>query len=100
MNEPPAILSCSVLFTAACPTVASRRPALALKYLQGPFDVYIPYILFILRNADLRADRYADARLRYEQFYPALAEDDPMVHRANYRAAIDLSVVLERMYGM
>jgi tetratricopeptide (TPR) repeat protein len=69
----------------------------ALKYLEGPFDVYIPYMLFILRNADLRAGRYADARLRYEQFYPALAADDPVVHRSNYRAAIDLSVVLERM---
>jgi len=68
----------------------------ALKYLQGPFDVYIPYMLSILRNADLRAGRYTDARLRYEKFYPALAEDDPVVHRSNYRAAIDLSVVLER----
>jgi hypothetical protein len=26
-----------------------------------------------------------------------LAADDPVVHRSNYRAAIDLSVVLERM---
>ena len=69
----------------------------ALEYLQGPFDVYIPYMLVILRNADLRAGRYADIRLRYEQFYPALAADDPVVHRSNYRAAIDLSVVLERM---
>jgi TolB-like protein/Tfp pilus assembly protein PilF len=69
----------------------------ALKYLEGPFDVYIPYMLFILRNADLRAGRYGNARLRYEQFYPALAADDPVVHRSNYRAAIDLSVVLERM---
>jgi tetratricopeptide (TPR) repeat protein len=69
----------------------------ALEYLDGPLDMYRTYMLFILRNADLRATRYSDARSRYEQFYPTLAEADPVIHRANYRAAIDLAVVLERM---
>ena len=69
----------------------------ANKYLNGAFSVYVPYMLFILRNGDLQKNRYADIRLRYEQFYPGLGEEDPLVHRSNYRAAIDLSVVLEKM---
>lgn len=69
----------------------------ARNYLEGPFDVNRPPMLFIIRNADMRAARYADARMMYEDLYPGLAEDDPVVHRSNYRAAIDLSVVLERM---
>ncbi len=69
----------------------------ARKYLEGPIDAYTPYMLFILRNGDLGAGRYDDIRLRYKQIYPALAEEEPVIHRSNYRAAIDLSVVLERM---
>jgi TolB-like protein/Tfp pilus assembly protein PilF len=69
----------------------------AAGYLDGPLDIYRTYMLFILRNADLRASRYAEARSRYEEFYPALAEADPVVHRSNYRAAIDLAIVLEEM---
>jgi TolB-like protein len=69
----------------------------ALKGLEGPFYVHTSYMLFIVRNVDLRTGRHADARLRYEQFYPDLAEEDPVVHPSNYRAAIDLSVVLQRM---
>lgn len=69
----------------------------ALKSLEGPFYVRTPYLLSILRNADLRAGRYADALRRYEEFYPALAAEEPLVHLSNFRAAIDLSVVLEKL---
>jgi hypothetical protein len=69
----------------------------ARKYLEGPLDIFVPYMLFILRNGDLRAGNYDDIRARYEQSFPALAGDEPVVHRANYRAAIDLSVVLRRL---
>ncbi len=54
-------------------------------------------MLFILRNAALQDGRYADIRSRYEELYPGLAAQDPVVHRSNYRAAIDLAVVLEKM---
>jgi tetratricopeptide (TPR) repeat protein len=69
----------------------------ARKYLEGPLDIFVPYMLAILRKGHLRAGRYDDIRLRYEHFYPALAGGEPVVHRSNYRAAIDLAVVLEGM---
>jgi tetratricopeptide (TPR) repeat protein len=69
----------------------------ARAYLEGPIDVYTPYMLFILRNGDLGEGRYDDIRLRYKRIFPALDEEEPVVHRSNYRAAIDLSVVLQRI---
>ena len=48
-----------------------------------------------LRNQDLKAGRYAEARARYERGYPALLqEDEPTIDRSNSEAAIDLALVL------
>ena len=48
-----------------------------------------------LRDHDLKAGRYAEARARYEQSYPALLnEDEPRIDGSNYRAAIGLALVL------
>ncbi len=48
-----------------------------------------------LRNHDLKAGRYAEARARYEQSYPALLnENEPRIDGSNYRAAIGLALVL------
>ncbi len=53
------------------------------------------YALAHLRNHDLKAGRYAEARARYKQSYPALLnEDEPRIDGSNYRAAIDLALVL------
>ncbi len=70
----------------------------ARLYLEAPLDnVSTTYALFILRNADLDAQNYEAARKRYERIFPALAEGQPVVHRSNYRGALDLSLVLRRM---
>lgn len=51
--------------------------------------------LALLRDNDLLAGRYVEARERYEAFYPELLNEiDDAIDRTNYRAAIDLAVVL------
>ena len=53
------------------------------------------YALAHLRNHDLKAGRYAEARARYKQSYPALLnENEPRIDGSNYRAAIGLALVL------
>ncbi len=48
-----------------------------------------------LRNHDLQAGRYAEARARYEKSYPVLLnEDAPTIDRTNFGPAIDLAYVL------
>jgi len=48
-----------------------------------------------LRNDDLRAGRYAEARDRYERGYPELLQaGEPTIHGGNFIAAIDLALVL------
>ena len=69
----------------------------AKKALEGPLDIFVPYMLAVLRNGDLRAGRLDESRQRYERKFPGLADDNPEVHRSNYRAAIDLAVVLAEM---
>jgi TolB-like protein/Tfp pilus assembly protein PilF len=55
------------------------------------------YTLANLRNHDLRAGRYAEARTRYGQGYPALLnEDEPVIGIWNYEVAIDLALVLTK----
>ena len=54
-----------------------------------------PYTLANLRNHDLQAGRYAEARARYERGYPALLNaDEPAIDDSNYQVAIDLALVL------
>jgi tetratricopeptide (TPR) repeat protein len=55
------------------------------------------YTLANLRNHDLRAGRYLEARERYERGYPELLnEDEPTVNDSNLLPAIDLALVLIR----
>jgi len=51
--------------------------------------------LEILAHYDLKEGRYAEARTRYEQGYPALLnENEPRIDRSNYAGAIVLALVL------
>jgi len=51
-------------------------------------------MLVFLRNDDLAAGRYAEARELYEKSYPVLLNRiDPAIDRTNYHAAIDLALV-------
>jgi tetratricopeptide (TPR) repeat protein len=53
------------------------------------------YTLAHLRNHDLQAGRYAEARARYERAYPELLQEtEPTIDFDNYEAAIDLALVL------
>ncbi len=53
--------------------------------------------LAYLRNHDLQAGRYAEARARYEKSYPALLNDnEPTIDITNFRPAIDLAYVLSK----
>jgi len=56
-----------------------------------------PFTLAHLRNHDLRAGRYLEARAWYERGHPALLqEDQPTIHHGNFLAAIDLALVLTK----
>jgi tetratricopeptide (TPR) repeat protein len=51
--------------------------------------------LMLLRNHELRAGRYAEARALYEKFHPELLnDDDPQVGSTNRNGAKDLALVL------
>lgn len=56
-----------------------------------------PFLYSILRTADLKHERYAEAKERYAGAFPQLLAAAPDVNRMNYRAAIDLSLVLQRL---
>jgi len=50
-----------------------------------------------IRDHELRAGRYADARALYDENYPVLLNDEkPEITFLNYRPAIDLALVLMR----
>jgi TolB-like protein/Tfp pilus assembly protein PilF len=50
-----------------------------------------------LRNIDLDADKFDQARARYTQAFPALADgSEPTINRTNFRVAIDFALVLTR----
>ena len=71
--------------------------ALALHFanrLMGPNPPRFSSILVILRNDNLEAGLYAEARELYEKSYPVLLNRiDPAVDKSNYRAAVDLALV-------
>ncbi len=53
--------------------------------------------LTALRNLDLLAGRYTKARARYEKAFPTLVnEHESKIDGTNYRAAIDLALVLSK----
>jgi len=55
-------------------------------------DSYAP--LMLLRNHELRAGRYIEARALYEKFRPELMREDPEVGRTHRGGAVDLALVL------
>ena len=53
--------------------------------------------LTLLRDADLAANNWPAARARYAKAFPELlADEPPLVNGLNYRAAVDLAVVLQK----
>ena len=63
-------------------------------YAMWPLEEYtLPLIL--MRDHEVRVGRYTEARALYEKHYPELLnEREPEVDRGNYRAAIDLALIL------
>lgn len=60
-------------------------------------SLWVPSVLALLRNGDLAVGEFDRARARYEKHYPSLlSEDEPAVNNTNYRAAIDLALVLRQ----
>jgi tetratricopeptide (TPR) repeat protein len=91
----------------------SFEPNLALEYLylyrgdeaaalepgRKAFAIWPLYqtALPLLRDHEIRAGRYVEARALYEEFFSELLyERDPKVDLTNYRAAIDLALILSR----
>jgi tetratricopeptide (TPR) repeat protein len=71
--------------------------AAALDYARRVFALDPGFVPDLLRDHELRAGRYAEARALYEESYPELLnEGDPTVDGSNWGAAIDLALVLSR----
>lgn len=59
------------------------------------FGAHAIQTLAHLRDHDLAAGRYAEARARYQRFFPELLDNDqPQVNEENLQPAIDLALVL------
>ena len=58
------------------------------------FDPREPHTHANLRNHDVRAGRYAEARARYESAYPELFEDELDTAEVDHSVLIDLALVL------
>ena len=75
-----------------------RDSAGAARHAQRALDVARrhPWVLMILRNADLQHDRYDAALARYEKAYPELfAQGVLRMDRSNYTVAMDVALVLQ-----
>jgi TolB-like protein/cytochrome c-type biogenesis protein CcmH/NrfG len=71
--------------------------ALALDYARRAFALDPLFVPLLLRDHELRAGRYPEARALYEKSYPELLkDDDPKVGSMNYQPAIDLALVLAK----
>jgi TolB-like protein/Flp pilus assembly protein TadD len=75
--------------------VKYAREAVAITPPAG-ITPLVPIMLAVLRDADLEHDASAAARERYARAYPELFDASPRVDGRNYRAAIDLALVLRR----
>jgi tetratricopeptide (TPR) repeat protein len=54
-------------------------------------------VLTHLRDQEVRAGRYVEARALYEEWFPELlVEPDPHVEERNHQAAVDLALILSR----
>jgi tetratricopeptide (TPR) repeat protein len=71
--------------------------AAALDYARRAFALNPRFVPGLLRDHELRAGRYAEARALYEKTYPELlTEDEPTVDGSNWFTAIDLALVLSK----
>jgi len=71
--------------------------ATALDYARRAFALDPLIVPDFLRDHELRAGRYAEARALYEKRYPELLnEGDPTVDGSNWGTAIDLALVLSK----
>jgi TolB-like protein/Tfp pilus assembly protein PilF len=71
--------------------------AAALDYARRAFALNPRFVPGLLRDHELRAGRYAEARALYEKRYPELLnEGDPTVDGSNWGAAIGLALVLDK----
>jgi TolB-like protein/Tfp pilus assembly protein PilF len=69
----------------------------ALEYARRASALNPRYVPDPLRDHELRAGRYVEARALYEKRHPELLnEGDPTVDGSNWRAAIDLAPVLSK----
>jgi tetratricopeptide (TPR) repeat protein len=71
----------------------------ALDYGRRAFAINprVSFVLSVLRDHELRAGRHTEARALYAKSYPGLLNDsEPKIDGANYRAAIDLALVLSK----
>ncbi|HEV8333343.1 MAG TPA: tetratricopeptide repeat protein [Steroidobacteraceae bacterium] len=90
-------------FMAAIAALYRGQPNLAIEHANRAMKVVstapemMAAALAVLRNADLQAGNYDTARERYAHLFPELfASPSPKVDLSNYRAAIDLALVLQR----
>jgi tetratricopeptide (TPR) repeat protein len=71
--------------------------AAALDYGRRVFALSPIFAPGLLRDHELRAGRYAEARALYEESYPELLnEGDPTIDDSNWMAAIELAPVLAK----
>jgi tetratricopeptide (TPR) repeat protein len=71
--------------------------AAALDYARRAFAFNPLFVPGLLRDHELRAGRYPEARALYEKRHlELLNEGDPTVDGSNWRAAIDLALVLSK----
>jgi tetratricopeptide (TPR) repeat protein len=71
---------------------AAKLAEQALTYSAD--TVNLPNPLYVLRNRDIRQKKYTQALTRYGEFFPELTTTEPIVHRSNVMAAVDLIPVL------
>jgi TolB-like protein/DNA-binding winged helix-turn-helix (wHTH) protein/Tfp pilus assembly protein PilF len=74
--------------------------AAALHHGRKAFAIWprqLPDVVMFLRDHEVRAGRYIEARALYEKLFPELlSEHDPKVDLRNFQAAIDLTLILSR----
>jgi tetratricopeptide (TPR) repeat protein len=74
-----------------------RGDEAALDSARRVFALNPPFVPDLLRDHELRAGRYTEARALYEKSYPELLnEGDPTIDGSNWGAAIGLALVLSR----
>jgi TolB-like protein/cytochrome c-type biogenesis protein CcmH/NrfG len=67
----------------------------AEQSLAGPLDLFRPIMMHIIRNHYLQHKMFDEAHALYKQYYPELFTSDPNVNSVNYRAAIDLALIMQ-----